>query len=185
MITPRDLLKAVLPPREWMLNHMVARIPFASTRMAVFARFGVDLEDHTTGVIMLGCYIVDPKKLHIGRNCSIGRLCVLDARGDGIRIGQNVNIGSYSRLQPGKHLIDDANFKELGGEIVIGDRAWIAEGAVIVGSVNIGEGAVVAAGAVVTKDVDPYMMVGGVPARPIRERSRDLTYQLDWRPDWL
>ncbi len=54
----------------------------------------------------------------------------------------------------------------------------------VVGSVTIGEGAVVAAGAVVTKDVDPYMIVGGVPARPIRERARDLTYELSWRPDW-
>jgi putative colanic acid biosynthesis acetyltransferase WcaF len=154
--------------------------------MAAYARLsGVDLEDHRTGIIMLGCYIASPTHLHIGRNCSIGRNCVLDARGPGIWIGENVNIGSYSRLQPGGHLVDDPDFKGRRGSISIGDRAWIAEGAVVVGTVTIGEGAVVASGAVVTKDVDPFMLVGGVPARPIRERSRDLRYTLDYRPNWL
>jgi acetyltransferase-like isoleucine patch superfamily enzyme len=178
-------LRPLLPPTEWILNHIVCRIPFVSIRMAAYARLGVDLEDHRTGIIMLGTYIAAPKNLRVGRNSAIGRSCVLDARGDGIHIGQNVNIGSYSRLQPGKHMIDDPEFAEKGGAIEIGDRAWLAEGAVVVGSVTIGEGAVVAAGAVVTKDVGPYVVVAGVPARPIRERSRDLSYQLSWRPNWL
>jgi acetyltransferase-like isoleucine patch superfamily enzyme len=152
--------------------------------MAAYARLGVDLEDHRTGVIMLGTHIFAPKNLRIGRNTAIGRDCVLDARGYGIQIGQNVNISSYSRFQPGKHKLDDPDFAGEKGHIAVGDRAWIAQGAMVVGSVTIGEGAVVAAGAVVTKDVDPYMIVGGVPARPIRERARDLPYELSWRPDW-
>jgi putative colanic acid biosynthesis acetyltransferase WcaF len=178
-------LRPLLPPTEWILNHIVCRIPFVSVRMAAYAGLGVNLEDHKTGIIMLDSYIVAPKNLRIGRNSAIGRNCVLDARGEGIQIGQNVNIGSYSRLQPSRHLVDDPEFVDESGAIVIGDRAWLAEGAVVVGSVTIGEGAVVAAGAVVTKDVDPYMVVGGVPARPLRERSRNLSYQLTWRPNWL
>jgi acetyltransferase-like isoleucine patch superfamily enzyme len=173
----------LIPTRDWVLNHVVCRIPFVSPRMAAYALLGVHLEDRRTGIIMLGSEIYRAKGLHIGRNSAIGRGCVLDARG-GIKIGQNVNIGSYSRFQPGKHVIDDPDFKSQRGSIAIGDRAWIAEGAIVVGNVTIGEGAVVAAGAVVTKDVDPYMIVAGVPARPIRERSRDLTYELTWRPNW-
>jgi putative colanic acid biosynthesis acetyltransferase WcaF len=153
--------------------------------MAAYSLLGVDLEDHRTGIIMLGSFIAQPKQLHIGRNSAIGRDCLLDARGKGIRIGQNVNIGSYSRLQPAKHIIDAPDFEPTGGAIVVGDRAWIAEGAMVLGDVSIGEGAVVAGGAVVTKNVDPYTVVGGVPARPIRERSRDLSYELNWRPNWL
>lgn len=175
--------KRLIPTRDWAMNHLVCRIPFTSPRMAAYALLGVDLEDHRTGIIMLGAQIFRARGLHIGCNCSIGRKAVLDARG-GIHIGRNVNIGSYSRLQPGKHLIDDPDFKSQRGSMTIGDRAWIAEGAILVGDLTIGEGAVVAAGAVVTKDVDPFMVVAGVPARPIRERSRDLRYELTWRPDW-
>jgi acetyltransferase-like isoleucine patch superfamily enzyme len=179
-------LRILIPPREWILNHLVCRIPFASMRMAAYARLGVDLEDHRTGVIMLGAHVAAPKQLRIGRNTAIGRRCVLDARGKpGITIGQNVNIGSYCRLQTGKHLINDPYFKGVGGEIVVGDRAWIAEGATVLTDVHIGEGAVVMGGAVVTKDVDPYTVVAGVPARRIGERSRDLRYELDYRPDWI
>jgi putative colanic acid biosynthesis acetyltransferase WcaF len=177
-------LRAALPPGEWILNHLVNRVPFAGVRMAAYARLGVDLEDHRTGTIMLGSHISAPRELRIGRNTAIGGDCVLDARG-GIRIGENVNISSYSRLQTAKHVIDDPDFGAEYGAIVVGDRAWIAEGATVLAGVSIGEGAVVAAGSVVTKDVDPYMVVGGVPARPIRPRSRDLSYQLNWRPNWL
>ncbi len=57
------------------------------------------------------------------------------------------------------------------GKIVIEDDVWIGTGAKILNDVTIGEGAVVGAGAVVTGDVDPYTIVGGVPAVPISSRD--------------
>jgi acetyltransferase-like isoleucine patch superfamily enzyme len=179
----RRALRKAVPPVDWLLNHVVSRIPWASLRMAAYARGGVCLEDHRSGVIMLGSEVYAPRELRIGSNCAIGRHCVLDARG-GITIGRDVNISSHARLQTAKHLVDDPDFAHEFAPIVLGDRVWVAEGAFVLGGITIGEGAVVAAGAVVTADVEPYTVVAGVPARKIRDRSRELRYQLTWRPDW-
>lgn len=63
------------------------------------------------------------------------------------------------------------------GDIIIGNDVWIGYEAVIMAGVNIGDGAIIAAHAVVTKDVAPYTIVGGVPARPIRQRFDDSVIQ--------
>lgn len=73
------------------------------------------------------------------------------------------------------------------GDIVIGNDVWIGYEAVIMAGVHIGNGAIIAARAVVTKDVPPYTIVGGVPARPIRKRFDEEVVQkletLKWW-DW-
>ena len=73
------------------------------------------------------------------------------------------------------------------GDIVIGNDVWIGYEALIMAGVHIGNGAIIAARAVVTKDVPPYTIVGGVPAKPIRKRFTDDTIQkmeaLKWW-DW-
>ena len=67
--------------------------------------------------------------------------------------------------------------------IVICDYAWIGMRATILGGVTIGEGAVVMAGAVITHDVPPYAVVGGVPAKVIRQRElQQPAYSLNYRP---
>lgn len=63
------------------------------------------------------------------------------------------------------------------GDIVVGSDVWIGFEAVILSSVTIGDGAVIGARAVVTKDVPPYTIVGGVPAKPIRKRFSDETIE--------
>lgn len=73
------------------------------------------------------------------------------------------------------------------GDVIIGNDVWIGFGATILAGVTIGDGAVVAARALVTKDVPPYTIVGGVPAKPIKQRFDDSTIdkllKLKWW-DW-
>lgn len=83
----------------------------------------------------------------------------------------------YSLLkQYGFTYVDHQKFEEImradedGHNVVIGNDAWIGANVQIIGGCTIGDGAIVAAGAVVTKDVPPYAIVGGVPARVIRYR---------------
>jgi len=118
-----------------------------------------------------------PEGVSIGENCNIGNDAFFDGR-DGITIGNCVNIAGEVRIYTREHDIDDPFFAECGAPVVIEDYAYIGTRVTILPGVRIGYGAVVATGAVVTKDVPPYMLVGGVPAKIIRERSHDLRYKL-------
>nr|WP_308505650.1 CatB-related O-acetyltransferase [uncultured Agathobaculum sp.] len=70
------------------------------------------------------------------------------------------------------------------GDIVVGNDVWIGYEAVILSGVTIGDGAIIGTRAVVTKDVPPYTIIGGVPARPIRKRFDDRTIAVLLRLRW-
>lgn len=129
-------------------------------------------------VIYSGVEIRNPVNLKIGSGTIIGDNSILDARA-GIEIGKNVNFSSNVRIWTLQHDYRDPNFAcnpDHYGPVKIGDRAWIGPHTIILHDVSIGEGAVVAAGAVVTKDVPPYTLVAGVPAKPIGKRPENLRY---------
>jgi acetyltransferase-like isoleucine patch superfamily enzyme len=89
----------------------------------------------------------------------------------GIDIGDDVMIGPNVQLISGGHSLDPDTRRSVCtcAPIRIGRGVWIGAGATILQGVTVGDDAVVAAGAVVTKDVAPRTLVGGVPARPMRE----------------
>ncbi len=80
-----------------------------------------------------------------------------------------------------KDVFDEMVYADGKNYVVIGNDAWIGQGATILAGVTIGDGAVVAAGAVVAKDVEPYSIVGGVPAKEIRKRfsEEEIKYLLE------
>ncbi len=109
----------------------------------------------------------------IGADCLIGEMNVIRGQG-GVAIGDRVYTSPLAQIIAVNHVFDDPArpFVEQGitaEGIVIEDDVWIGSGAVITDGVTVGKGAVVAAGAVVTRDVAPHTVVGGVPARLIRE----------------
>jgi maltose O-acetyltransferase len=156
---------------------MVGYAPSHGFRNAVYRWFGVTLP--RTSSIHWRARFFAPAGLTVGEFTTIGNDGFFDAR-DGISIGSCVNIAGEVRIYTREHDIDDPLFAECGGPVVIEDYVYIGTRATILPGVRIGYGAVVASGAVVTKDVPPYMLVGGVPAKVIRERSHDLRYKLGY-----
>lgn len=139
--------------------------------------FRVKLGDKT--VIYHGVEIRDPFHLRIGDGTIIGDNAILDAR-YGIIFGKNVNTSSNISIWTEQHDHRDPWFRcnpERLGSVIIGDRAWIGSNVTILPNIKIGEGAVIAAGSVVCKDVLPFNIVGGVPAKVIGIRNNNLLYE--------
>lgn len=108
------------------------------------------------------------KHITIGKNVFINSGCKFQDQG-GIIIGDDVLIGHNVILATINH---EENPKKRGNmilkPIIIKNNVWIGANATILQGVTVGEGAIVAAGAIVTKNVDPYTIVGGVPAKIIK-----------------
>jgi acetyltransferase-like isoleucine patch superfamily enzyme len=109
-----------------------------------------------------------------GSECWIGVNAVLGSGQGGLFIGNNVLIGPNAVIVTGNHDYERADLSAVeqeyyGKPIRIGDNVWVGANAVVLGGVTIGEHAVIAAGAVVADDVEPYTVVGGVPAKKIRD----------------
>ncbi len=128
--------------------------------------------------VLRGCNFLNGRKVFLGERNVVNSGCMLDGRTYRIITGSDVSIGPEASILTLGHDPQSPGFEDRGGDVVIGDRAWIGYRAVILPGVTIGEGAVIGAGAVVTKNVDPYTIVAGNPARPIGTRNKNLTYRL-------
>ena len=114
--------------------------------------------------------------ISFGRNCVIGQNSFFSALSpEGITIGDNCLIADHVTMHDSNHgIVGRLPIREQTGtfsKIVVDNDVWIGSGAHVLMGVHIGEGAVIGAGAVVTKDVPPFAIVGGVPARVIRYRD--------------
>ena len=136
----------------------------------------VAVHENAFGSLLKEAFVHSPAaRIHLIN--ALNSLSRRDARA-GIEIGADTNISSHVKMITGSHDVDDPMFEGEFLPIRVGEHCWIGTGAIILQGVTIGDGAVIAAGAVVTKDVPPYEIWGGVPARKIRDRSRDLQYQV-------
>ena len=157
-----NLLLKPLPP------HVGSRL-----RTAVLRKLGFNIG---AGTLFWGLpRFTGPKGLHrtlnIGRECWFNQGCLFDL-GSPITLGDNIALGHEVLLMTGTHHLTGPTRRAgpyTSKPIIIEDGAWLGSRATILPGVTVGAGAVVAAGAMVSKDVPPHTLVGGVPARPIRQ----------------
>ena len=147
------------------LNRVLYERSADGRRLARFSHTQVEVGEYTYG-LQRECFVAyhPDDRVQIGNYCSIG---------DGVRFV----FGEHRTDRVTTFPLRAVCFNEVPhadalskGNIVVGHDVWISAGAMILSGLKIGNGAIIAAGAVVTKDVPPYAIVGGVPARLIRMR---------------
>lgn len=126
------------------------------------------------GHIDYGVYMRYMNHIELGDDVSINRNCQLfsshkfkDVR---IKIGNHVVLGPNVYMFAAGHDTSKLSLDDTAADITVCDHVWICGNSTILQGVTIGEGAVVAAGSVVTKDIEPYIVVGGIPAVKIKDR---------------
>ena len=130
-------------------------------------------------------YPINQDRLIIGKFCSIdcGAKFLFNSANHALRSLSNYTFPLFFE-EWGLNKKNVASAWDNKGDIIIGNDVWIGYEAVIMAGVHIGDGAVIAARAVVTKDVPPYTIVGGTPARKIRMRFEEETIaklqQIQW-----
>lgn len=163
----------------------IGNIPSITLRISLYRMLGVDVAKNV--VIHYKTEIRTPYNLHIGKGSIIGDNALLDAR-NGLQMGENVNISSNVSIYTEQHDHRDEHFRCTEGQdksVTIGDRVWLGSNVTVLPGVKIGEGAVCCAGCVVTKDVAPFEVVAGIPAKKVNIRPQSLSYEFDGSTCWF
>jgi acetyltransferase-like isoleucine patch superfamily enzyme len=145
-----------------------------NSRMETDGKASITIGDHSSifGYALLMTYEGD---ITVGAHSTVNPFCVLYGHG-GLEIGNGVRIAAGTVIIPSNHVFSDPKIPiyrqgNASKGIRIGDDVWIGANCTILDGVHLGNGAVIAAGAVVNKDVEPFSIVGGVPAHLIKRRA--------------
>jgi acetyltransferase-like isoleucine patch superfamily enzyme len=122
-----------------------------------------------------GVWIFTGRNLAVGNDVDFAKGVLITTDG-GVFIGDRVLIGYGTKILSKNHIVPPAPRKIFGAghsqsPVYIDNDVWIGANCVVLSGSTIGEGAVVAAGSVVTKDIDPFTYVAGVPAKKIKDRA--------------
>jgi len=159
-----------------MLLRWVGFIPSHTLRKMFYLLSGIKIGKGST--IHMWTNFFQPRNIEIGEDTIVGDHCFLDGRAK-IKIGNHTDMASFVLIYNSQHDVYNESFRAIEKPVEIGDYVFIGPRVTILPGIKIGKGAVIAAGAVVTKDVKPGKIVGGVPAREIKDRGlEDYHYYL-------
>ena len=154
---------------NYILMAILRHIPSKHLRIFILRRMGGVISSNVS--MFASVDIRKPRGIIIEEGCSIGPHVLLDGR-SGLKIRRNATIAYGALIWTVHHDKDAIDFKTVGERVEIGEYAWVCSRSIILPGVRVGNYAVVASGAVVTKDVDDYAIVAGIPAKKIGERKK-------------
>jgi len=163
----------------WVCNRCVATLPSSRVRHW-FYRTVMQVQLHPSAHILGGLWLDGRRNLSIGRNSVVNQDCRLDNRG-GIFIGDEVSISPKVHILTADHDVYATDFHGREKAVLISSYVFIGSRATILPGVKLGHGSAVGAGSVVTRDVSPYSVVAGNPAKVIGQRPPNLDYHLNGR----
>nr|WP_300324886.1 acyltransferase [uncultured Anaerostipes sp.] len=162
----------------------VSRFPsFAIRNLLYRLVFNMNITKKT--VIYGDCEIRSPWNFNAD-NVVVANHCIIDAR-NGVFVANNVVFGGGVHIWTEEHEINDPYFSVTEthkAPVVIDEHAWICSDTTILPGVHVGKGAVLASRACATKDLEPFGVYGGIPAKKIEERNIDLRYNLSGKPTY-
>lgn len=168
--------RSVLREFGVMLLRWAGHVPSHCFRRNFYRLFGIKIGRGS--VVHMWADFFNPGGVKIGEDTIIGDHCFLDGR-DRLEIGSHVDIASQVLIYNSEHDIEAEDFRAVTEPVEIKDYVFIGPRVIILPGVKIGQGAVVGAGAVVTKDIEPFKIVGGIPAKEIGERKlKNPSYKL-------
>lgn len=164
------------------LHYVVGYTPSHHIRRFFYRLSGIKIGRGST--IHMEARFFDPRNIEIGEDSIVGEKVTLDGRAK-LAIANHVDIATGVMIYNAQHDLHSFDFHTVEEPVIIEDYVFIGPGVIVQPGVRIGRGAAVAAGAVVTKDVEPGVIVGGVPAKVIAERKiKEFSYRLG-RARWF
>ncbi len=158
------------------LNNTYNLIPYP-LRNAYLFLFGIKVPIGSS--IHHGCKFFHVGKCRIGKDSVVNFGCYLDNR-RGITIGNNVAIAHNTKIYTLGHNIDSPKFETRGAPVVVEDNVFVFSNVMIMPGVTVHEGTIILPGSIVTKDVPAWKIVGGNPAKVIRDRKKEIDYKQNY-----